>query len=91
MKDSISNMHREMSSATTRLLSGQKQVQCPDVSKATGCVSPMLFISLVVVQLVIIMAFLIYRYFLYKRNTPSPGLGLNAPSYNGIVIKYSSN
>jgi len=61
MKDSISNMHREMSSATTRLLSGQKQVQCPDVSKVTGCVSPVLFISLIVVQLVIIMGFLMYR------------------------------
>jgi len=61
MKDSISNMHREMSSATNRLLSGQKQVQCPDVSNVTGCVSPVLFISLVVVQLVIIMAFLMYR------------------------------
>ena len=61
MKDSISNMHREMSSATTRLLSGQKQVQCPDVSKVSGCVSPTLFIALLVVQLVIIIAYLMYR------------------------------
>lgn len=61
MKDSITNMHRDMSSATTRLLSGQKQVQCPDVSNMTGCVSPTLLIALVVVQLVIILAFLMYR------------------------------
>jgi len=61
MKDSIINMQREMSSATTRLLSGQKQVQCPDVSNLTGCVSPMLFIGLGVVQLVIIIAYLMFK------------------------------
>lgn len=61
MKDSINNVHREMSSATQRLLAGQKQVQCPDVSKMTGCVSPTLFIGLLVVQLVIIIAYLMYR------------------------------
>merc|ERR1712141_943320 len=61
MKDSIANMHREMSSATTRLISGQKQVQCPDVSQGTGCVSPTLFIGLIAVHLVIIIGYLMFR------------------------------
>lgn len=61
MKDSIANMHREMSSSTTRLMSGQKQVQCPDVSQVTGCVSPTLFIGLIAVHLVIIIGYLMFR------------------------------
>jgi len=61
MKDSIANMHREMSSSTTRLISGQKQVQCPDVSQVTGCVSPTLFIGLIAVHLVIIIGYLMFR------------------------------
>jgi len=61
MKDSIANMHREMSSSTTRLISGQKQVQCPDVSQGTGCVSPTLFIGLIAVHLVIIIGYLMFR------------------------------
>ena len=62
MKDSITHIQREMSSGTQRIINGQKQVQCPDASKMSGCVSPMLFIALVVIQLIIIIGYQMYRY-----------------------------
>lgn len=56
MKDGINNVRRDLSNTANKM----QQTKCPEVS-STGCVSSTLFIVLMGVQLVVLIAYMMYR------------------------------
>jgi hypothetical protein len=64
MKESLNLVRRDLTAVAQKLNAAQPQAQvrCPDAAPV-ACVSTTLFIVLIVVQLVIMISFLIYRYF----------------------------
>jgi len=56
MRESLTNVKKEVSFTAARI----QQVKCPEVA-STGCVTTTLFVVLMVVQLVVLFAYLMYR------------------------------
>ena len=62
MKESLNLVRRDMATANQRLAQGQPQVQCPEVTGASNCVSTTVFMVLLAIQMIILISYLMYRW-----------------------------